>query len=205
MASVRRVGRPTLNRSQPAMTAASAIPAPLGPTRTGPRQTGGGGPPRGSPRGPHRAIEHRDDQEDEQGVAQRGVLEEQLIARQRDRRRGNQPQPARAPAAAYRAEQERRGEQSERVLDDRDEQQVRRDRMQHAQEHRVADRPDRVRPQRFHRVLEVDARVRVADDGRAPNERQPDAQGKPDREQRQQDPQHAVVREPPGPARQVRP
>jgi hypothetical protein len=67
-------------------------------------QAGESGRPRTCLGCSHRAVQHGAYEEYEQGVAQRRVLEEELIAAQGDDRCGCEPQPSRPPAATHREE-----------------------------------------------------------------------------------------------------
>jgi hypothetical protein len=190
-AIVRRVGRPALNHRHH-RDSRSAVP--YAEARA---QAGQGGPPRAPLGCSYRAIQHRAEQEYEQGIAQRRVLEEELIAAEGDDRGRREPQPSRPPAAADREEEEHRREEPQAVLHDDDQDQMRADPVEQAQEHRIANRPDGVRPQRPNRALEVDPAVGVSGDRRAPNEQEVDPQQRSHAEQRRQRNRHAIARNSP--------
>ena len=131
-------------------------------------------------------IEHRRQQEDVGRLAERGMLDQELVARERERRRRHHAEPARAADRAHgQVDEDRRGE-SERVLHDRHEEQVRAEPVQRGEQHAVADGAQRVAPDAFVGVLEVDAAVGVAGDRRVPDERQPDARGEAEQQNRRE-------------------
>ena len=159
------------------------------------REAGQSGPPRTPLGRPYRAIQHGAEQEYEQGIAKRRVLEEELIATQGDDRGWREPQCSRPSAAAHGEEEDHRGEQSQGVLHDRDENQMRGDRVQQAQEHRIPNGPNGVRPHRLQSAHEVDAAVGIPGERRSPDEQEPDPQQESHADQHGQRDEHAVARD----------
>jgi hypothetical protein len=81
------------------------------------------------------------------------------------------------------------------VLHDDDEDEMRGESVQQAQEHRIPDRPDGIRPQGGDGAVEVDPAVGVAREPGAPDQQEVDPQQQSSAEQHGQRDERAVTRE----------
>jgi hypothetical protein len=86
----------------------------------------------------HDRVERKIDQEDEQGLGERRVLDEELRAAEYHDRRGHEPKPAGKPGSADGAEQQQPAGQPEQVLYEDHKRQMRSQRMHPLQEYGIA-------------------------------------------------------------------
>ena len=127
------------------------------------------------------------------------MLDEQLIAAERDDRRGRETEAARPAAAADGEEEEQRRAQPQEVLHGDHKDQVRGDPVQQPQEHRIPDHPYGVAPQPRQRsdgAVEVDPAVGVARDRRTPDQQEVDPQEQSRADQGGQEEEHPITRHP---------